>query len=127
MRATGTPGPFRYAGYLGVVYAPCVFAAASILVFIFVARFSVSEIRDENQGFVVPALLALSWIIAGIDGAKATIDAKVPDYLVELLQSQSSGVRKWSCQLIGRLAYHQSIALAILGVIPWERLVSFLS
>jgi hypothetical protein len=109
------------------VYAPCVFAAASILVFIFVARFSVSEIRDENQGFVVPALLALSWIIAGIDGAKATIDAKVPDYLVELLQSQSSGVRKWSCQLIGRLAYHQSIALAILGVIPWERLVSFLS
>lgn len=91
------------------------------------ARFSVSEIRDENLGFVVPALLALSWVVAGIDGAKATVDAKVPDYLVELLQSPSSGVRRWSCHLIGRLVYHQSIAPAILKVIPWEHLVSFLS
>ncbi|KAJ7915917.1 armadillo-type protein [Mycena leptocephala] len=86
-----------------------------------------SFLRDENPTFVVPALLALSWVVGGIDGAKAAVDAKVPDYLVELLQSPSSGVRNWSCQLIGRLVYHQSIALAILGVIPWERLVSFLS
>jgi hypothetical protein len=109
------------------MYTACVFSAASTLVFIFVTRFSVSEIRDENPTFVVPALLALSWVVGGIDGAKAAVDAKVPDYLVELLQSPSSGVRNWSCQLIGRLVYHQSIALAILGVIPWERLVSFLS
>ncbi|KAJ7782220.1 armadillo-type protein [Mycena maculata] len=128
-------GDFRMAalrpyhtGYLGIVYATCVLPAAHILVFISVTRFSLSTIRDENQGFViVPALRALSWVVSGIDGAKAIVDVKVPEYIVELLESPNSKVRSWSCQLIGRLVYHQSLAPAILEVIPWERLVSFLS
>ncbi|KAF7350485.1 hypothetical protein MVEN_01354100 [Mycena venus] len=102
----------------------------------------------EDSGIIAKATYALSQIAHWTDGAQAILDAKilehvlispmpgvsphkVSDYerpLLKILGSLRSTVREWACELIGRLASHNSTAPAIfeLELKPFTRLVSLL-
>ncbi|KAF8196770.1 armadillo-type protein [Mycena galopus ATCC 62051] len=61
------------------------------------------------------------------DCAQAIVNAKATEHILTLLDSPSWQVRKWACQLVGRLASHQSTAPAISKLNPCARIVALLS
>lgn len=74
------------------------------------------------------AICALSQIARWPDGAQATVDANVLDYVAQLIRSPRERTRKWTCVLVGKLAssVHESIVLATLESLPVSRLMSLL-
>ncbi|KAJ7821392.1 armadillo-type protein [Mycena olivaceomarginata] len=73
------------------------------------------------------AIYALSQIARWIDGAKVVVNAKVPDYVLPLLESPNPDTRRWACMLMGNLTSHESTARAILELNLSVQLVSLLS
>ena len=71
-------------------------------------------------------MYALYEIFSWPDGAQAVQEAKTLDHVAELLQSPQSGVRRWTCWMVGSFAMHESIAMAILGLKPCPQLVGLL-
>jgi hypothetical protein len=71
-------------------------------------------------------MYALSWIGYWPDGVQAALEAKILDHVAELLQSPESGVRKWTCEMVGSFARYESTAVAVLGLKPCPQLVGLL-
>ncbi|KAJ7436240.1 armadillo-type protein [Mycena galericulata] len=65
-----------------------------------------SRLRDGRVGVIEQATYALMQIAHGRDGAQAVVDANVPVFLQELLESSNAHIRRNSCRLVGNLATH---------------------
>ncbi|KAJ7483751.1 armadillo-type protein [Mycena galericulata] len=65
-----------------------------------------SLLRDGHVEVIEQATYALGQISHWPDGAQAVIDAQVPDFLQELLESSNAHIRRTSCRLAGNLAAH---------------------
>ncbi|KAF7356837.1 hypothetical protein MVEN_01019300 [Mycena venus] len=72
------------------------------------------------------ATYALAQIALWSDGARAIVAAQMLDRVFELIGSPHWDVRLWACELVGRLAGHESTAPAILKLKPWKWLVPLL-
>jgi hypothetical protein len=81
------------------------------------------EISDSDSLVVEMAMDALSEIAKQKNGAQAIGNTKD---LIMILESPRSGVRKWACELVARLASDKSIAPAILQLKPCVPLVALL-
>ncbi|KAJ7257953.1 armadillo-type protein [Mycena haematopus] len=86
----------------------------------------VSLLGDDDPTIVRAATLALSLIVPWLDGAKAVVNANVLDYVLVLLKSPNTEVRRWTAVLLGGLAIHGSTLSAILEPKQSQRLVSLL-
>jgi hypothetical protein len=71
------------------------------------------QASDKSPAAVLGAIDALSHIANKPDGAQAIVDAKGLDHILNLLKSDSPGIREWACILVARLAQHKFIAPAI--------------
>ncbi|KAF7350424.1 Armadillo repeat-containing protein 3 [Mycena venus] len=87
----------------------------------------VSLLSDEDSEVVDWAAYALSLIARSLDGAQPLVDAGGLDHVLALLKSPSPEIRKWTCELVGNLAWHESIRAAVLALKPFKTLVSLLS
>ncbi|KAJ7844164.1 armadillo-type protein [Mycena leptocephala] len=76
----------------------------------------VSLLRDQPVEVVEAAMYALSGIAFWPNGVQAALEAKTLDHVAELLESPQSGVRKWTCWMVGSFARHESTAMAVLGL-----------
>ncbi|KAJ6523079.1 armadillo-type protein [Mycena vulgaris] len=83
----------------------------------------VGLLRDDNDEVIESAVCALSWIAALSEAAQAMVDARVLDCTTELLDSQSTDTRRWTCRLLRQLAGHQTTVAAVLAINPCEQLV----
>jgi hypothetical protein len=79
---------------------------------------------DQDDEVVYRATSVLAMIAQRLDGAQAMVDAKVQDYILKWLKSQSSHVRIVTCELIGSLARHKPAVLAILELNLSKQLVA---
>ncbi|KAJ7435277.1 armadillo-type protein [Mycena latifolia] len=86
----------------------------------------VALLRNESPGIVEGAAWALSCIATSSESAQATVQADVLDCTAGLLESTHSGVEAWTCEVLARLARHESLRDAVLGVKPCGRLVFLL-
>ncbi|KAJ7752195.1 hypothetical protein DFH07DRAFT_522715 [Mycena maculata] len=77
-------------------------------------------LRDKDPEVIEAAVHALSMLSSAIEGATATIDAGVLEYVPELLQSPSKEVRRWSCRLAGNLVSPESTTPPLGWEIPHE-------
>ncbi|KAJ7479051.1 armadillo-type protein [Mycena latifolia] len=84
----------------------------------------VSLLRDQDPVVVERSAKALSWIAKVEAGVQSAVDAKVLDYVEELLESPNAMVCLWTCKILGELARHEAIVPAILAVEPCPQLVS---
>ncbi|KAF7350456.1 hypothetical protein MVEN_01351100 [Mycena venus] len=87
----------------------------------------VSLLFDANFEVIRPAAHALSQIARWPDGAQAIVDAGGLDLVLELLESSSPTTRKWTCQLVGNVASHQSTFGDVLALKPFKNIASLLS
>ncbi|KAJ7735177.1 armadillo-type protein [Mycena metata] len=83
-------------------------------------------LREQPEVVISGAIYALSEIARQAEGAAAAVDANLPDYILELLASSYTEIRRCTCRLVGRLASHKSIVPVLLQVHPCAPLVSFL-
>ncbi|KAJ7624022.1 armadillo-type protein, partial [Mycena polygramma] len=58
------------------------------------------------------------------EGAQTVVEADALLHAPYLLKSTNAQVRRWSCQLLGNLARHDSTATAVLQIAPCPQLVS---
>ncbi|KAF7326403.1 hypothetical protein MVEN_02618000 [Mycena venus] len=86
----------------------------------------VSLLRDDNSKVIEWAIDALAQIARWSDGAQAVVYAKVMDHLSGLLESPNPDTRKNTCELLGRLATHESTVSVMLEMNLYVRLVSCL-
>ncbi|KAF7356892.1 hypothetical protein MVEN_01025000 [Mycena venus] len=86
----------------------------------------VSLLEHAYTGVIQGAMDALCRIAKWEDGAQAVVDAMVMNYLPTSLESPDSGVRCWTCRLLGNLASHRYSAFAVQNLKPYARLVSLL-
>jgi hypothetical protein len=67
-----------------------------------------SPFRDPEPSVVDSALRALASIALQAAGAAAVCEAGAPERFDQLLESSDSGVRKWTCYLLGNIARFDS-------------------
>ncbi|KAF7354159.1 hypothetical protein MVEN_01103500 [Mycena venus] len=91
----------------------CHESIASFILAIKPCELLVSLLCDRNSEIIWSATYALARIAGWLDGAHAVIAAQVIDYILELLRSPNSDVRKWTCELVGNLATHESTTPAL--------------
>ncbi|KAJ7214304.1 armadillo-type protein [Mycena rebaudengoi] len=77
------------------------------------AQAVIDLLSDKSPAAVLGAIDALARIANKPDGAQAIVDAKGLDHMLNLLKSDSPGIREWACILVARLAQHKFIAPAI--------------
>ncbi|KAF8196748.1 armadillo-type protein [Mycena galopus ATCC 62051] len=80
----------------------------------------------EYSPAIEQAMFALSEMAQSEDGAQAIFNAKATDHIFILLNSPVHEVRTLSCQLVGRLASHESTAPALLELKLCAQIVSLL-
>lgn len=85
-----------------------------------------SWFSEKEEKVVKEAAGALSQIARWPDGAEAIVEAKALNHVLELLGSPSKEVQRMSCELVGHLTLHESIAPDILELKPCAQLVSLL-
>ncbi|KAJ6523396.1 armadillo-type protein [Mycena vulgaris] len=81
---------------------------------------------DGSFDVIGSAAYALSSIAKSPEGAQAAVNAQVLDRTTELLGAPNTLVRRWTCETVGNLAQHKSIASAVMDVNPCHKLVSLL-
>ncbi|KAF8196832.1 armadillo-type protein [Mycena galopus ATCC 62051] len=88
----------------------------------------VTLLRDHYDDFdaIEMATYASSQIARWVGGAEAIIKAQAIDCFLALLQSSKPSFERWACELVGRLASHESTVPAILDLEPCRRLVALL-
>ncbi|KAJ6570801.1 armadillo-type protein [Mycena vulgaris] len=86
----------------------------------------VSLLRDTNTYCIESAMFALAVIAEDRQGAQAAVNAKVLDYVAELLDSSNHHTRRRTCKMLAHLAYNRSTVGAILHMEPCRRLLSLL-
>ncbi|KAJ7057361.1 armadillo-type protein [Mycena amicta] len=82
--------------------------------------------RDQPIEVIEAAMYALSQIVHWQEGAKVASAAKALDHVMELLQNPASGVRRWTCWTVGKIAMDDSTSMAVLELNPCPKLVSLL-
>ncbi|KAJ7479048.1 armadillo-type protein [Mycena latifolia] len=75
--------------------------------------------RHGNSELVESAAEVLSSISISPGGARATVDANVLECVHTLLQSPSTGVRKWTCDMLRQLVHHTTTAEAAVDHIAY--------
>ncbi|KAJ7754809.1 armadillo-type protein [Mycena metata] len=75
-------------------------------------------LREQPEVVISGAVYALSGIARQAEGAAAAVDANLPDYILELLASSYTEIRRCTCRLVGRLASHKSIVPVLLQAHP---------
>ncbi|KAF7350393.1 hypothetical protein MVEN_01344100 [Mycena venus] len=85
-----------------------------------------SNSNENNYDVIESAMYALSRIGFWLDGAEAIVDAKALNHIPELLDSPSPTIRKYTCELVGSIARHESTVLAVLELKTSERLLTLL-
>ncbi|KAJ7697814.1 armadillo-type protein [Mycena rosella] len=86
----------------------------------------VSFLHYRNPTVVERVVKILYGISGSPQGAQAVVHANTLDCVVELLESPSTVLQTWACAILDRLSSHEIAAEAILGVNPYQRLVSLL-
>ncbi|KAJ7768075.1 armadillo-type protein [Mycena maculata] len=86
----------------------------------------VSFLRNDVAEVIQGATYALSQLSRWLNGAQAAVDAKVLDCIEELLSSSNDEIQTAACWLVGHLASHESIAMAVLTKTPCIRLMTLL-
>ncbi|KAF7360410.1 hypothetical protein MVEN_00770900 [Mycena venus] len=71
-------------------------------------------LSDEHPEVVRSTSCALSFIAESTEGAQAMVEVPVLGRVLELLESPTAEVQIWTCDLIERLAHHESAVPAIL-------------
>ena len=84
--------------------------------------------RDK---YVAPAtkkviLVELRHRATSVEEANTVVDSVVFRAVPTLLLNPNATVRDWTCEILGRLAVHESAAMAILGLQPCDQVVSLL-
>ncbi|KAJ7826829.1 armadillo-type protein [Mycena leptocephala] len=64
--------------------------------------------------------------VDSIEEAHNVVDSVVFRGVMELLQARDATVRAWTCEILGRVAFHESTATVVLGLRPCVQLVSFI-
>ncbi|KAJ6532359.1 armadillo-type protein [Mycena capillaripes] len=77
----------------------------------------VTLLSDEIPAIVRNSMDALRGIANEPDGAHAIVDAKVFDHILKSLEAKSPDARQWACQIVARMAEHESITPAICAVL----------
>ncbi|KAK7031357.1 armadillo-type protein [Favolaschia claudopus] len=72
------------------------------------------------------AMYTLYHIASRPDGAQAVVKANATRHILRFLRSTSTTVRKYTCQLVGKLALHESTAMELLDLGAHVSLVSLL-
>ncbi|KAF7369622.1 hypothetical protein MVEN_00293000 [Mycena venus] len=83
----------------------------------------VNLLRDSEPSVVESAVRALAFIASQANGALAVCEAGAPEAFDQLLESSESGVRNWTCQLLGNLACFEATAMATCPVHRCRKLV----
>ncbi|KAJ7208878.1 armadillo-type protein [Mycena pura] len=86
----------------------------------------VSLLHDGHDQVIHAAIYALAKLAWWPEGAQTVITANTLAHLSRLLESSNANIRRWSCDLVGILAIHDTSAPAILAVMPFERMLSLL-
>jgi hypothetical protein len=84
------------------------------------------ELSDEDLYVVEHASYALSQVTRWREGAHAACEAGVVNHLPNLIHPQYTAVQRWSCCIIGMLAFHESTAGQILALDIGRQLVALL-
>ncbi|KAJ7742283.1 armadillo-type protein [Mycena metata] len=71
----------------------------------------VSLLRDDTRNVQRKALYALSKMTHWFHGAQAVIDAKILEYVPDILDWSDAQAREWTCEMLGNLAYHGHISV----------------
>ncbi|KAJ7933363.1 armadillo-type protein [Mycena leptocephala] len=72
-------------------------------------------IRGENLAVIESAADTLYRITSSPEGARATVDANVLEYVAELTSSPNEEVCKWTCHILRQLARHETTVRAAVG------------
>ncbi|KAJ7479098.1 armadillo-type protein [Mycena latifolia] len=83
-------------------------------------------LRDNDRDITQTAVRALRCITQSADGAQAAVDAKILDFIPELLGSRSIRIRLWTCETLARLADHEPTTIAVIDSDAWLQLGSLL-
>jgi hypothetical protein len=102
-----------------------VIASTAVSGYIYYNSVGAQQNRDGNENVVEGAVYPLYTISKWADGARAVVP-DVLDRALELLDSPNKGALRWSCGLLGNLAFTESTAPSILEVQPCVKLVSLL-
>ncbi|KAJ6585877.1 armadillo-type protein [Mycena capillaripes] len=86
----------------------------------------VSLLHNEHPGVAESALGALAIAAFWQDGAQAVIEAKVQDYILEMLESPNPVMREWTCKLVTNLSGYEATAVPIWKINPCVQIVSLL-
>jgi hypothetical protein len=84
------------------------------------------EYSEDDNNVVESAVSALEWIVRSAERPQAVVEAGTLVLLDDLLQSSTSEVRMWTCEMLGNLVYHEPTAAAFPDANPCARLVSSL-
>ncbi|KAF7350407.1 hypothetical protein MVEN_01345500 [Mycena venus] len=87
----------------------------------------VSLLSDKDSEIARGAAHALSQIGRSSDGTQVIVDARVLDFILGSLESPSHSIRKWTCVLVGNLAYNKSTRASVLALKPFQALMPLLS
>jgi len=86
----------------------------------------VSLLRNKPVGIIQSAMCALCFIAETLQGARAIVDAKILDDVLELLEFSSPGVQRWTCMVVIALAPLDFATPAILDSKACVQLVTLL-
>lgn len=89
-------------------------------------RCSMAIHSDDNALLAVSAIQTLSSIAKTPNGAESLVAARTLDVVWDTIDSQSTEVRKSTCEMLAALARHRDTLLAVIDAIPCSRFLSVL-
>ncbi|KAJ7652246.1 armadillo-type protein, partial [Mycena rosella] len=75
----------------------------------------VELLNHKNVEVLETAVCALAYLTQWPDGAQAAVSPEILSCLVKLLDSPNSGIRRWTCLILGDAAQHQATEMAVSG------------
>ncbi|KAJ7037105.1 armadillo-type protein [Mycena alexandri] len=81
---------------------------------------------DRHAKVTEHATYALGVIAEWPDSAQAAVDARILDYLPELLETSNNEVRRLTCTVLGNLAHHEVTVGRVISEVPWVQLMALL-
>ncbi|KAJ7342353.1 armadillo-type protein [Mycena albidolilacea] len=81
---------------------------------------------DSTAAVADNAVYALAKIAFWVHGSAAVVEAGALQRLNGLAQSPIPGVRRWTCEMLGHLTHHQSIAICLMEINSYYKLVTLL-
>ncbi|KAJ7203340.1 armadillo-type protein [Mycena pura] len=78
----------------------------------------VSGLTDSDVDTRCAAIYALSQISRRVEGARAVVHVNALECTRDFLHSADAKTRRWTCKLLGNIASHQSLFIAVLTIRP---------